>query len=464
MALSNDRKRTCFVVMPFGEKNSPDGQDIDFDDIYRFFFRKAIDGIDGVDIECLRCDEIEESGSIHEKMFEHIYHSDVVVCDITTANPNVFYELGIRHALAKGVTVLIRRKGTNIPFNIQGLQVVEYDQSKFSSIEQAKTRIQQIIKNGLNQKRNDSPVQQVLDLNIEPEGKPIEITKIYEAPLASRTDCAIGLVTGDIQNVTGIDVWVNSENTNMQMARPFENSISGVIRYLGAKKDRANGQIEQDTIVEALARKMGKRTSVDPATVLDTTAGSMEQSNKVKRIYHAAANYGQVGQGYVPIDYVARCVTAALKTIPDHEECPPESLQSILFPLMATRAKRGALLEDQIRPLLNAAIEYLSRNPDCIFRKVYFLTYTDKELEVCRAILSQEADSKDDKRRLLPLVLQKLADADATAETPVTRGPGSGLTGRSVTGTGAAPAKPRPRPAAAVDAPDGAPEQPPEPA
>jgi hypothetical protein len=110
-----DRKRTCFVVMPFGEKKDLDGQDIDFDDIYRFLFKKAIEDLG---IECVRCDEIEEAGSIHDKMFEHIYQADVVVVDITTSNANVYYELGVRHVMAKGVTVLIRRKGTTIPFNI----------------------------------------------------------------------------------------------------------------------------------------------------------------------------------------------------------------------------------------------------------------------------------------------------------------------------------------------------------
>ncbi len=123
---NDERKRTCFVVMPFGEKKDADGVDIDFDDIYRFFFRKAIESLG---LDCIRCDEIAEAGSIHEKMFEQLYKADVVVVDITSLNANVFYELGVRHTLQKSVTVLIRRKGTSIPFNIQGLQVVEYDQA-----------------------------------------------------------------------------------------------------------------------------------------------------------------------------------------------------------------------------------------------------------------------------------------------------------------------------------------------
>jgi hypothetical protein len=86
MAISQ-RKRTCFVIMPFGEKKDLDGHEIDFDDIYRFFFKKAIEDLG---IECVRCDEIEEAGSIHEKMFTEIYNADIVVVDITTSNANVY--------------------------------------------------------------------------------------------------------------------------------------------------------------------------------------------------------------------------------------------------------------------------------------------------------------------------------------------------------------------------------------
>ena len=417
MAIS-DRKQTCFIIMPFGEKKDLDGQDIDFDDIYRFFFKKAIEDLG---IKCVRCDEIEEAGSIHDKMFEHIYHADVVVVDITTSNANVYYELGVRHALAKGVTVLIRRKGTTIPFNIQGLQVVEYDQAKFGSVERAKARINQIIKNGLDLRLNDSPVHTVLDLNIEPEGKPIGETKFHEYRIEGTKDVVVGLITGDIQNVTrGVDVWVNSENTNMQMARPFENSVSGVIRYLGAEKE--DGRVK-DTIALALADELNGRASVNPAEVLVTTSGAMLRTHKVKRIFHAAAVVGQVGKGYTPIADVARCVVNALSAVKDSpEQCAGYELRSILLPLMGTRPRRNQTVQETlVKPLLDAAINYLVGNPDCEFRKVYFLAYTDKELEVCQNVLRADP-------RLTPLSLNPPAVGEPLEETQVTQRPASGPT------------------------------------
>lgn len=405
------RKRTCFVVMPFGDKKDLDGQDIDFNDIYEYFFKKTIEGLD---IVCTRCDEIGESGSIHEKMIQQIYQSDIVAVDITTSNANVYYELGIRHALAKGVTLLIRRKGTTIPFNIQGLQVVEYDQSRFRSIEAAKDRIHEIIKLGLRNRKNDSPVHSVLDLNIEPEPKPLGETRFLEARLVNASDVlCVGLVTGDIQNVTqGIDVWVNVENTFMQMGRIFDNSISGIVRYWGGRDP--SGEF-RDTIAHELRAKLSGRTSVNPAEVLVTSSGSMLETHKVKRIFHVAANYGQIGKGYLPIDDIASCVANILKE--GKNASGKDTLTSVLFPLMGTKSRRGSIMEDRVKLLLDSAVDYLASNPKSTFRKVYFLAYTDRELDTCRNIM--ENDNR----------LQPLKEINQTGEGPVAETRVSGSSG-----------------------------------
>jgi hypothetical protein len=108
----------------FGQKHDNEGQLIDFDDLYEFMIKESVEALG---VTCIRSDEISESGMIHREMIEHTYTADIAVVDITTLNPNVFYELGVRHALRKSITVLIRQKGTKLPFNIQGLNVIEYD-------------------------------------------------------------------------------------------------------------------------------------------------------------------------------------------------------------------------------------------------------------------------------------------------------------------------------------------------
>ena len=139
------RKETCFVIMPFGDKKDAGGNVIDFNAVYRDVIQKAVEELE---IRCVRCDEIEEAGSIDRDMFQHIYESDVAVVDITTLNPNVFYELGVRHALADCITVLLRREGTSIPFNIRGLRVISYADHDDSGREAARNAIKAFIENG----------------------------------------------------------------------------------------------------------------------------------------------------------------------------------------------------------------------------------------------------------------------------------------------------------------------------
>ena len=115
--------RICFVIMPYGQKEDADGQVIDFDEIYQYIIKEAVDKLPG--LACQRCDDIDAPGWIHERMLRHIYEDPIAIVDTSTLNANVFYELGVRHALRRSTTVLIHRAGTTWPFNIAGLNSIE---------------------------------------------------------------------------------------------------------------------------------------------------------------------------------------------------------------------------------------------------------------------------------------------------------------------------------------------------
>ncbi len=115
----------CFVIRGFGEKKDSGGKLIDFDKVDNELIKPAMEkaGLIGGTTAI-----VQGSGPIHQDMFQLILHAAVVICDITVHNPNVFYELGVRHALRKKYTVLI--KGTpsddRAPFDIAGLRYMEY--------------------------------------------------------------------------------------------------------------------------------------------------------------------------------------------------------------------------------------------------------------------------------------------------------------------------------------------------
>jgi hypothetical protein len=94
--------RRAFVVMPFGKKKAPDGIEIDFDAIYADLLAPAIGG---AGLAPHRADADRRGGSIHLDMFQDLLLAEFVVADLTLDNPNVWYEIGVRHALRSGGTV-----------------------------------------------------------------------------------------------------------------------------------------------------------------------------------------------------------------------------------------------------------------------------------------------------------------------------------------------------------------------
>lgn len=108
-------KPLCFVLMPFGRKPEAAGRLVDFDVVYNEIIAPAVLE---AGMEAIRADQEQIGGTIHKPMFERLMLCDYAVADMTGANPNVYYELGIRHALRPRSTVLIFAEGTTLPFDL----------------------------------------------------------------------------------------------------------------------------------------------------------------------------------------------------------------------------------------------------------------------------------------------------------------------------------------------------------
>jgi tetratricopeptide (TPR) repeat protein len=116
-------KPFCFVLMPFGRKLDDSGRLIDFDRVYDQVIQPACHR---AELEPLRADEETAGGFIHKPMFERLMLCDYAVADLTTANPNVFYELGVRHGIRPHSTVLIFGHGMRLPFDVAPLRGLPY--------------------------------------------------------------------------------------------------------------------------------------------------------------------------------------------------------------------------------------------------------------------------------------------------------------------------------------------------
>jgi hypothetical protein len=115
----------CFVLMPIGDRRRDGhGDVIDFDRIYRTALRPAI--VDA-GMRPLRDDDVGSGGLVQTLAFEALLLSEFVVADLTTPNPNVLYELGIRHAARPSGTIAVTARPTELPFAVHGLRCVRYE-------------------------------------------------------------------------------------------------------------------------------------------------------------------------------------------------------------------------------------------------------------------------------------------------------------------------------------------------
>ena len=105
----------AFVAMPFGVKPGPDNQPIDFNRVYGEYIAPALDA---AGLQAFRADEEIRAGDIRTDMFQELLIADLVVADLTIDNPNVWYELGVRHALRTRGVVLISSGRVTTAFDL----------------------------------------------------------------------------------------------------------------------------------------------------------------------------------------------------------------------------------------------------------------------------------------------------------------------------------------------------------
>ena len=105
-----------FIVMPL----SPP-----FNDLYK---EVIIPVCEKIGILAFRADDVFKPGIIMQDIIQALVESDIIIAEISSENPNVYYEIGYAHALGKP-TILLAKKDSELPFDISGYRVIFYDNS-----------------------------------------------------------------------------------------------------------------------------------------------------------------------------------------------------------------------------------------------------------------------------------------------------------------------------------------------
>lgn len=181
--------------MGYGRKTDPQsGKTFDLDKTYLNIIKPAVLS---TGLECIRGDEIKESGLIDKSMYALLVHSDIVIADITTFNPNAIYELGIRHASRPHSTIILKEENNTIPFDLSHNKIFHYahlgDDIGVSEAERCQKELASLINEILKSPQTDSPFFQYIQ-TVEPYKLPEEeyISAIKE--LSEKEDKIFALV------------------------------------------------------------------------------------------------------------------------------------------------------------------------------------------------------------------------------------------------------------------------------
>ncbi|QZN91904.1 hypothetical protein [Idiomarina abyssalis] len=119
--MAQKQNKDCFVIMPISDAEGYDKGH--FERVYEDIVKPAVEKTDFI---ARRADEVKETNFIHLDILKKLIDAPIAICDLSSRNPNVLFELGIRQAFDKPV-VLIQEKGTPKIFDIGPLRYLEYD-------------------------------------------------------------------------------------------------------------------------------------------------------------------------------------------------------------------------------------------------------------------------------------------------------------------------------------------------
>jgi len=146
-----DAPKSCFIVTPIGEPNSEINQKA-------FGLIKAVmqPVLEKFNYKPIAASDISVPGSINKQIIIRLYEDDLVIANLTGLNPNVMYELAVRHAVKKPV-VIMAEKGTKLPFDLVDQRCIFYSDT-LHGVDAAKDSLEAFLASALTEEQITNPI------------------------------------------------------------------------------------------------------------------------------------------------------------------------------------------------------------------------------------------------------------------------------------------------------------------
>jgi len=163
VSMLQDEENVCFVISPIGKSGTEDYNK--FKEVFDYVIKPAVKN-SGYKLKVIRADDIERAGSFIKDILQNLLDSLVVIADLTGKNPNVFYELGVRHSLSSR-TILISQSIEDIPSDLREYRTIIYDTTAKGAVDFQKRLTKYLEEIYEEPNRPDNPVQDRLGSIVE---------------------------------------------------------------------------------------------------------------------------------------------------------------------------------------------------------------------------------------------------------------------------------------------------------
>jgi len=287
----------------------------------------------------------------------------------------------------------VRLSGDDTYFRLSSFHFIDVRKGESEAFETILSRIgdQKI------EQPDDVPPQQI------DADQPLPAQLLERYPLARRAARAIGIATGNIAEIAGADVLINSENDHLRLdvatvhPQRSRRSVSAAIHSFGASWND-QGKLVEDTVARELRAAIDERGLKPPVpigTVIDSGSGSLTNIG-VRRILHVVSLHGKRSPERLidvgtPIQ-LARCTANALKYMEDLNRTmfANNPLRTVIFPIFGT-GRGGIAFKDVAPALITRAIDFLEYE-ESLIETVYFVAYKQKALNALRKMLGSIPD------------------------------------------------------------------------
>lgn len=236
-------EHTCFIISPIGDEGSEVREQAD--KVLKFIIEPVLreKGYNAV-----RADSIDKTGIITNQIIEMVLESELVIADLSGRNPNVFYELALRHA-ARLPLVQIIKKGEDIPFDVSTMRTISYTLN-LEGAEKAKRDISSFI-DSIDGNKIESPVSVAIDLfKTDKSGKPIEAELAKLNSNIGRLSSQVESLEGDFQFHDNDDIANKIDDLSSEISDLGNDALIAETRLTKYIKLKSQGKLSKGYPVE----------------------------------------------------------------------------------------------------------------------------------------------------------------------------------------------------------------------